>query len=192
MGWAAMIVSPDARHLAGCEMTFDHRLNMSESDAKLPDIGYVRELANVFKQYELDEIEIETGDTRVLLRRGELPVHAAMPAPAASAPAVTPPPAAAVAPVAASQPAAAVVEDPDMLYITSPFVGTFYRSPNPESPSFVEVGAKVQPGQTVCIVEAMKLFNELEAEYACIIESALVENGQPVEYGAKLFRVRKL
>ena len=77
-------------------------------------------------------------------------------------------------------------------YITSPFVGTFYRSAGPDSPPFVEVGTTVQRGQTLCIVEAMKLFNELEAEFPCVIEETLVENQRPVEYGTKLFRVRKL
>ncbi|MCA9716879.1 MAG: acetyl-CoA carboxylase biotin carboxyl carrier protein, partial [Myxococcales bacterium] len=77
-------------------------------------------------------------------------------------------------------------------FITSPFVGTFYRSSNPEAPSFVEVGSKVSAGQTLCIVEAMKLFNEIEAEFPCVIEEVLVDNARPVEYGAKLFRVRKL
>jgi acetyl-CoA carboxylase biotin carboxyl carrier protein len=77
-------------------------------------------------------------------------------------------------------------------FITSPFVGTFYRSSGPETPAFVEVGSTVQRGQPLCIVEAMKLFNELEAEFPCVIEAVLLENAQPVEYGAKLFRVRKL
>ena len=77
-------------------------------------------------------------------------------------------------------------------FITSPFVGTFYRSSSPETPAFVEAGSTVKRGQPLCIVEAMKLFNELEAEFPCVIEAVLLENAQPVEYGAKLFRVRKL
>jgi acetyl-CoA carboxylase biotin carboxyl carrier protein len=157
----------------------------------LPDLRYIRELAKVFRQYDLDEIEIENGEQRVLLRRSDIasgtgqvmvrpqveyaPVGHAAPAPA---------------PASAPAPAAAPVSNDT--FITSPFVGTFYRSSSPETPSFVEVGSTVQRGQPLCIVEAMKLFNELEAEFPCVIEAVLLENAQPVEYGAKLFRVRKL
>ena len=155
------------------------------SDAKdnqLPDLRYVRELAKVFKQYGLDELEIETSDRRVLLRRSELPAVAAAGATPQVVAAVAPAP-----PVAAAEPAA---EEGD--FITSPFVGSFYRAPRPDAAPFVDMGATVAPGQTLCIVEAMKLFNEIEAESACVGEECLVEDGQPVEYGAKLFRVRKL
>ncbi len=154
----------------------------------LPDLRYIRELAKVFRQYDLDEIEIENGEQRVLLRRGDAslggsggyapraPRHEVEPAAPASGP-------------AAPTPAAPVAGD---TFITSPFVGTFYRSSGPETPSFVEVGSTVQRGQTLCIVEAMKLFNELEAEFPCVIEAVLLDSAQPVEYGAKLYRVRKL
>ena len=154
----------------------------------LPDLRYIRELAKVFRQYDLDEIEIENGEQRVLLRRGDAslggsggyapraPRHEVEPAAPASGPAAPTP----VAPVAGDT------------FITSPFVGTFYRSSGPETPSFVEVGSTVQRGQTLCIVEAMKLFNELEAEFPCVIEAVLLDSAQPVEYGAKLYRVRKL
>jgi acetyl-CoA carboxylase biotin carboxyl carrier protein len=153
-------------------------------DPKLPDLRYIRELAKVFRQYELDELEIESGDHRILLRQAD---YAS--APAAMAP-VAAPMSAAARPAAANEPAAAPVAVGD--FITSPFVGTFYRSARPDAPSFVEVGKRVQAGETVCIIEAMKLFNEIEADFSCAIEEILVENGQPVEYGAKLFRVRKL
>jgi acetyl-CoA carboxylase biotin carboxyl carrier protein len=71
-------------------------------------------------------------------------------------------------------------------------VGTFYRAPRPDAPPFVEIGDRFQPGQTLCIVEAMKLFNEIEAEFAGVVEECLVEGGQAVEYGAPLYRVRRL
>lgn len=158
----------------------------NETDSKLPDLSYIRELASIFQDHELDELEIETGETRMLLRRGDMPVVTQAPQVAAVAAA----PVAAPAPVVASAPAAAPAELPGD-FITSPFVGTFYSSPRPDAPSFVEIGAKVQPGSTVCIVEAMKLFNEIEADFGCTIEEVLVEDGQPVEYGAKLFRVTK-
>lgn len=165
----------------------------------LPDLRYIRELAKVFRQYDLDEIEIENGEQRVLLRRSDFPAGGgaaptARPVgeyivpsqPAAPAPVAAPAP---TQPTPAPAPAPAAASD---TFITSPFVGTFYRSSSPETPSFVEVGSTVQRGQTLCIVEAMKLFNELEAEFPCVIEAVLLDNAQPVEYGSKLYRVRKL
>ena len=136
----------------------------------------------------------------MLLRRSDFPAASAGAAGAAGRPVVeyqvpaAPAPAPAPSPIAAGG-AAAPVPAPagtSDAFITSPFVGTFYRSSSPESPSFVEVGTTVQRGQTLCIVEAMKLFNELEAEFPCVIEAVLLDNAQPVEYGSKLFRVRKL
>lgn len=169
---------------------------MSKSrDQNLPDLEYIRELAKVFKRYELDEIEIESGDQRVLLRRGDIAVTTA-------APMVAPAPVAVAAPVVAPAPAAAPATavhtlipapaaEPVGDFITSPFVGTFYVASRPDAPPFVSVGGRVEAGATVCVVEAMKLFNEIEAEYACVIEEVLVENAQAVEFGTKLFRVRK-
>jgi acetyl-CoA carboxylase biotin carboxyl carrier protein len=82
------------------------------------------------------------------------------------------------------------MDDPDLHYITSPIVGTFYRSSNPKAPAFVSIGDKVRPGQTLCIVEAMKLMNEIECDITGEIVKVLVENGQPVEYGERLFAAR--
>jgi len=155
----------------------------------LPDPRYVQALAEVFSNHELDEIEIESGEHRVLLRRADYasaPAMVAAPAPVAAAPA----PVAVAAPVAAPAAPEAKAEAPGE-FIESPFVGTFYRRPRPDSPAFVETGAAVAKGKVVCIVEAMKLFNELETEFDCRIEECLVEDGQPVEYGAKLFRVTR-
>jgi acetyl-CoA carboxylase biotin carboxyl carrier protein len=81
-------------------------------------------------------------------------------------------------------------DDGSVTYITSPFVGTFYRAPSPDAPPFVEVGQKVTPGQVLCIVEAMKLMNEIEAEAAGVIAEVCVENGKPVEFGDRLFKVK--
>jgi acetyl-CoA carboxylase biotin carboxyl carrier protein len=167
-------------------------MSSDSRDSQLPDLRYVRELARIFKQYSLDEIEIETSDNRVLLRRSELTASRQdappppLPARAVQASAPTPELAPQSPPAA---PDAAVAEGD---FITSPFVGTFYRAPSPDAEPFVEVGGTVQRGQTLCIVEAMKLFNEIEAEFPCVIDECLVESGQAVEYGAKLFRVRKL
>ena len=82
-------------------------------------------------------------------------------------------------------------EEEGVTAITAPMVGTFYRSPSPDSSPYVEVGDRVEPGKTVCIIEAMKLFNEIESEIRGEVMKALVENGQPVEYGQKLFLIRK-
>lgn len=172
---------------------------MSEAkDPSLPELRYLRELAKVFKQYELGEIEIETGEQRILLRRQEQ-VNAPVASMPAAATTVVPVSAAPLAPAAAPAPAAAAAADASAApaaahgdYITCPFVGTFYRAANPESDPFVKVGGSVSPGDTVCIVEAMKLFNEIEAEFPCVIEEILVQDGQAVEFGANLFRVRKL
>jgi acetyl-CoA carboxylase biotin carboxyl carrier protein len=160
----------------------------SNSETKLPDLRYIRELAKVFKQYELDELEIETGEHRMLLRRSDFPASSPT---IAAAPIVSAEPMRAAAVAATPVVETHVEEDTAADFITSPFVGTFYRSPRPDAPSFVEPGSRIQPGQAVCIIEAMKLFNEIEADFACTIEDVLVENGQPVEYGAKLFRVRR-
>jgi len=81
--------------------------------------------------------------------------------------------------------------DPSVAFVTSPFVGTFYRAPSPDADPFVEVGAQAKKGQTLCIVEAMKLMNEIETEFPCTIVEILVENGSSVEFGQKLFRVKK-
>jgi acetyl-CoA carboxylase biotin carboxyl carrier protein len=102
----------------------------------------------------------------------------------------TPTLAPAAAPAAATKPAADV-SDPNVLIITSPFVGTFYRASSPEAPPFVEVGASVKKGQTLCIVEAMKLMNEIEADVAGTIVEILAENGKSVEFGQKLFKIKK-
>jgi acetyl-CoA carboxylase biotin carboxyl carrier protein len=141
----------------------------------------------VFKRFGLDELEIETGDQRISMRRGDLtlasPVAAPVPAPVSLSGPI--PSAATREPVHATAP---IVGD----FITSPFVGTFYTSPRPDTPVFVKVGDTVSAGTTVCIVEAMKLFNEIEAEFGCVIEEVLVANQSPVEFGTKLFRVRRL
>ncbi len=89
-------------------------------------------------------------------------------------------------------PEPAPAHDASVDYVTSPFVGTFYRSPSPDKPPFAEIGSTIAEGQTLCIVEAMKLMNEIEADHAGTILEILVENGKPVEFGQKLFKVKRL
>jgi len=131
--------------------------------------------------------EFEYEDEKIRLKL-TLPRGTASAAPVARASS----PFASPAPVVEAKPAAAAaVVDANLVAITSPFVGTFYRASSPESANFVEVGSTVKKGQTLCIVEAMKLMNEIECEYAGTIVEVLVENGKSVEYGQKLFMVRK-
>lgn len=128
------------------------------------------------------EYRDESHEIRVVMARGA-PLVTQMPTQVAYAPAVSVGAASAAAPKDES--------DPNVVFVTSPFVGTFYRSSSPGAAPFVEVGASVKPGQTLCIVEAMKLMNELEAEFPCVILEALVENSTSVEFGQKLFKVKK-
>ncbi len=142
------------------------------------DFESVRELARIAAEFDLAEVEAD-GSGHVRVRRGGGgPVEAA---PAMSGP----------RPIALTPAAAAVPAEAAGTFISSPFVGTFYRAPSPEAPSFVDVGQAVRKGQVVCIVEAMKLMNEIEAESEGKIEEILVQNGEHVEYGQHLFRLGK-
>lgn len=125
------------------------------------------------------EFEYEDEKSRLRLAFG---------APAGSA-AVVQAPAIAAAAVAAAPTAEA--DEADVTYVTSPFVGTFYRSPSPDAEAFTDVGQTVRPGQTLCIVEAMKLMNEIESEVAGTVLEVLVQNGTSVEFGQKLFKIKK-
>jgi acetyl-CoA carboxylase biotin carboxyl carrier protein len=136
------------------------------------------------------EFEFEAGDMRFRIRKDGPPtvVQAPVATPivmAAPAPMAHPVPAAPVA-----QLPAAPVEDPGIYYVTSPIVGTFYRASSPTASPFVSPGDYVKPGQTLCIIEAMKLMNEIESDVAGEVVKVLVENGTPVEYGERLFAVR--
>jgi acetyl-CoA carboxylase biotin carboxyl carrier protein len=164
------------------------------SESQLPDVEYVRELAKVFQEYELDELEIEAGDRRILIRHADYATAPATtiamaPAPVA-APLAAAPVAAAAARPATGEAAAAPAEAPGD-FIISPFVGTFYRSPSPDAAAFVDVGTRIKKSQVLCIVEAMKLMNEIESEIEGVIVQILVENGQAVEYGEPLFKIKQ-
>jgi acetyl-CoA carboxylase biotin carboxyl carrier protein len=142
------------------------------------DLDTVRELARIIQEFGLSEISADpSGQVRVSRAVSAGPVVAAASVGAAPAIALAPAPA----------PAAEAAEAGT--FITSPFVGTFYRAPSPEAPSFVDVGAAVRKGQVVCIVEAMKLMNEIESETEGKVAEILVKNGEHVEYGQKLFRI---
>jgi acetyl-CoA carboxylase biotin carboxyl carrier protein len=148
-------------------------------------LKHLKGLLKTLEEGGASEFEYQDDKFRVRVVRGRLE----------PSPGVVPPPA--MAPLPAVSPAPAPPSPkPDSAQnagvITSPFVGTFYRAPAPEAEPFVQVGSKVKQGQTLCIVEAMKLMNEIEAEYPCNIVDILVENGQSVEFGQHLFRVEKV
>lgn len=154
------------------------------------DFDFIERLIEAFDNSSVDSLEIERGGTRVRLAKtppvSAAPVAVAAPMPAAALPA---PAAAAPAPEAAPAEPAAAAPSGNLVDITSPMVGTFYRSPAPDAPSYVNVGVRVSPGDTLCIIEAMKLMNELECEVTGTIAEICVENAQPVEFGQVLFRV---
>lgn len=151
------------------------------------DIRKVKKLIELLEESGIGEIEIKEGEESVRISRGVS--GAAAPAPS---PAVAPPPAPTlVAPAASSAPAEP--ESPGARaeghVVKSPMVGTFYRSPSPSSPAFVEVGKTVKAGDILCIVEAMKMMNQIEADAPGTIEAVLVENGEPVEFDQPLFSI---
>lgn len=156
------------------------------------DIDNLRALLEVLGEQNVAEFEHETEAARIRIVR----THAA---PAGASYSIAPPvhfaqgalPQGPSSAVPKSEVAAAAPEPTDVVDVTSPFVGTFYRAPTPDTPSFVEVGAVIRPGQTLCIVEAMKLMNEIEAEVSGTITEIYAQNGKSVEFGQKLFRIKK-
>ena len=154
------------------------------------DLEQLKQILTLAREHDLSEFEFEQDGLRLKIRRGA----ALAPAPlVVAAPAAAPalPPAAASGPSdAPSGPLAAAGEDLELAVVKSPIVGTFYRSAEPNSPPFVEIGATVKKGQVLCIIEAMKLMNEIDSEYEGEVTNVYVENGQPVQYGERLFAIR--
>lgn len=149
----------------------------------------IQELINFLAESGLEEVNIETDNFKVSVKRSPEQTVLSVPAQAAPAP---------IAPAAAPQPAAnpttpsapaTEAAASNLVEVKSPMIGTFYRSSNPDTPAFVEVGTEVKAGDTVCIIEAMKLFNEIESEVSGKIVKVLVDNAQPVEYDQPLFLV---
>ncbi|UII21096.1 acetyl-CoA carboxylase biotin carboxyl carrier protein [Fulvivirga ligni] len=155
----------------------------------------IRDLIDFISKSGLNEVNIETEELKLsVIRDPEVQTKivesapSAAPAPAA-APVAAPAAAPASAPAAAEASAPAKDDTSNYIEVKSPMIGTFYRSPNPDSPSFVAVGDKIEAGQPVCIIEAMKLFNEIESEVSGTIVKVMVENASPVEYDQVLFLV---
>jgi acetyl-CoA carboxylase biotin carboxyl carrier protein len=156
------------------------------------DVAAVRALAEIAEAHGLSEIKFENAEVLLVLRRQAAPspahAHVVHPPPAIS---LHPTPAAQAPQVTSlhSAPEPKSAENGQYVTVASPFVGTFYRSPGPDAAPFVELGQRVKKGQVLCIVEAMKLMNELEADVDGTIAAVLVENAQPVEYGQPLFKI---
>ncbi|PYR06945.1 MAG: acetyl-CoA carboxylase biotin carboxyl carrier protein [Acidobacteria bacterium] len=159
------------------------------------DLEQLKQILNLVREHELSEIEIEHEGLRLKIRKnGAGPPVVALPA--ASVPvAISSTASAAPSPAATSMPSVAVSEaapeaEVELAVVKSPIVGTFYRSPEPGAASFVEIGSTVKKGQVLCIIEAMKLMNEIDSEYDGEVANIYVENGQPVQYGERLFAIR--
>ncbi|MFN0052654.1 MAG: acetyl-CoA carboxylase biotin carboxyl carrier protein [Planctomycetales bacterium] len=151
------------------------------------DLDKLRELIGLMDAHGLSEIDLRSGDQRWNLRRGPAEVMQMMPPAGFAAPLPVPVP---VAAVGGAAPAPAPAEDKDTVTIKSPTVGTFYESPSPGDPPYASVGTKVAQDSVVCIIEAMKVFNQITADLNGIVTAVLVKNGDPVEFGQPLFRVR--
>ena len=161
-------------------------------------VDEIRELIALASETGIAELEVQRGDNRVRIRRAGFaaPQEIVVAPPTAVAP--TP----FYAPVPAHSPAPAVespkekpekpAADPNLVLVKSPIVGTFYESPAPDAPPFVRIGERIQVGKVLCIIESMKLMNEIESEGSGIVETKLVMNGQPVEYGEALFGIRTI
>jgi acetyl-CoA carboxylase biotin carboxyl carrier protein len=159
-------------------------------------VDEIRELIVLASETGIAELEVQRGEDRVRIRRAGFagtqeivlaPQGYAAPVAAAAAPA---PAVTSAASAEGPKEKDAKGTDPNVVLVKSPIVGTFYEGPSPGAPPFVRVGERVQPGKVLCIIESMKLMNEIEAETSGILESKLVMNGQPVEYGEALFAIR--
>ena len=155
-------------------------------------IDEIKELLQIFNESGVGELEVQRGDDRLRIKRA--PTHkeyvmASAPQPQPQSQPMQSAPAA-PQPIAAAGAAPAKALETDGMLVKSPIVGTYYDSPAPDAPPFVKVGDSVEPGQVLCIIESMKLMNEIEAETGGVIIAKLVENGRPVEYGEALFSIR--
>ena len=146
------------------------------------DLEKIEGLVKIIENSSLTQFTIKDGDLKITMSKLDHPPVVAAGAQMMAAPAAAP----------VSVEVSKEEEEEEQLFITSPIVGTFYSAPAPDAPAFVKVGDQVKNGQTVCILEAMKLMNEIQSEFDCEIEAVLVSNEQKVEYGQPLFRVKKL
>jgi len=153
------------------------------------DIRKLESLVRLMVENDLTELDLKDGEETVTVKRGGKPVVMA-PAPVAAPVAALPAAVAAPAAPAAAPAAPKADDDAGCIAVESPMVGTFYATPGPDKPPFVQVGAQVGPESIVCLVEAMKIFNEIKAEKSGTVHKILVKSGQPVEFGQKLFLIK--
>lgn len=155
------------------------------------NVDELRQILDLARDHELSELEIEAEGFKIRIRKGgQVVVQQAVPIAAAAA---FPAQVATAAPVPAkvSEPVSDIDGDMELAIVTSPLVGTFYRAPEPSAPPFVQPGDSVKKGQTLCIIEAMKMMNNIDSEYEGSLVKVFVENGQPVQYGERLFAIRR-
>jgi acetyl-CoA carboxylase biotin carboxyl carrier protein len=157
-------------------------------------IEEIRELIRLVAETGVAELEVQRGENRVRIRQTpgsgtSVTMPSAVIAPGSTATAPVPQ---SERPEPKAEAAGTSKDDSKLVYVKSPIVGTFYESPSPDAPPFVRIGESVTPGKVLCIIESMKLMNEIEADMAGVIESKLVESGQPVEYGEALFGIRPI
>jgi acetyl-CoA carboxylase biotin carboxyl carrier protein len=159
---------------------------------KNSDLQRIKELIEIMKENDLVEVEIKHGDDKIFLKRSQAqPTEIRVPMVGPSISAVPAGPDAAQSPTPEVKPSASQPQlEENLVEIKSPIVGTFYVTPSPDSDPYVEVGSQIEPQTVVCIVEAMKVMNEIKAETSGTIAEILVENGQAVEYGQVLFKVK--
>ena len=163
-------------------------------------IEEIKELLQIFNESGVAELELQRGENRLRLRRASLNQEYILPPAAAVAPVMmsaapvqypqTPAPASSAPAVTSSVTPKVPEADSGHVHVKSPIVGTYYDAPSPGAPPFVKVGDAVEPGQVLCIIESMKLMNEIESEVAGVVAAKLVENGRAVEYGEALFAIR--
>ena len=154
------------------------------------EIKDLKALVKMITDTDITEFEMENAEEKILIKRGPDKEYVQFAAPAAAV-AAAPAALLAAAPAAPAAVAESVVADDNFETINSPIVGSFYRKPSPEADNFASVGDVVEAGQTVCLVEAMKLFNEIEAEFKCKIIEILKDDAAPVEFGEPLFKVER-
>jgi acetyl-CoA carboxylase biotin carboxyl carrier protein len=160
------------------------------------DLKQIKQIIDLMKRSELTEFAVEEEGFKLKIRRGTNGLPTVSTGKGSNSPFVpadsnSMPPMPVPAPLPAAMPAPSQVDEPGITFIKSPMVGTFYKSPSPESKAFVDIGAKIEDNSLVCIIEAMKIMNEIQAETRGTVVEILVENGQPVEYGQRLFKLRQ-
>ncbi len=146
------------------------------------DFDEINQILALMREHDLVEFELERDDLHVRLRKAETPAPSLLPA----APAVVPPAS------AAPEPASGGTAESGPTIVEAPILGTFYRASGPDASPFVEVGDVVKPGDVLCIIEAMKLMNDIKSEYAGEVVDIFIESGQPVQYGERMFAIRRV